>query len=99
MVFCSFRYDDGSREWGVDKSRVQRPDSTFRAAHKGQGQCAICQEEMPPLAEAPLGFLVELPCGHAFHSSCISSCSKKWASICVLCKKRFSPCTVQHQQS
>ena len=57
---------------------------------KGEDQCAICQEEMPPLAEAPLGFLIELPCGHIFHGSCISSCSKKWASTCVLCKKRFS---------
>jgi hypothetical protein len=73
------------------QSRVKRLSSHQPpVADTGNGFCAICQEEVSPAQDETAGAIVQLPCNHRFHSSCISSCSREWESICPLCKKRYS---------
>ena len=60
----------------------QKPPGAQRPAKDDQEECAIC---LDPLAED--GSTLALPCGHAFHGSCVEGLRARGvAKVCPLCR-------------
>ena len=64
----------------VDSS--PRPPNTRESPPQDEEECAIC---LDPLAED--GSTLALPCGHAFHGSCVEGLRARGvAKVCPLCR-------------
>ena len=68
----------------VDSS--PRPPNTRESSNQDEEECAIC---LDPLAED--GSTLALPCGHAFHGSCVEGLRARGvAKVCPLCRGELS---------
>eukprot|EP00931_Biecheleriopsis_adriatica_P088687 TRINITY_DN62957_c0_g1_i1.p1 TRINITY_DN62957_c0_g1~~TRINITY_DN62957_c0_g1_i1.p1 ORF type:complete len:260 (+),score=39.26 TRINITY_DN62957_c0_g1_i1:84-782(+) len=54
-------------------------------------ECSICCADLSPAEK-----LVQLPCGHAFHSECVGTWLTKHHEVCPLCMKKVAPSQDSH---
>ena len=68
----------------VDSS--PRPPNTRESSNQDEEECAIC---LDPLAED--GSTLAIPCGHAFHGSCVEGLRARGvAKVCPLCRGKIA---------